>query len=172
MTNLGFKQITPSNWLQVDPTSAIFARITPHGGVEPMTGEDWLEAILKPVLVDGVPVEVRRLFEVARSSIVYGYFFYPLFTLCWEQLFRVADAAILHKARQIGCPSSQNKVFARRLEYLKDKNILSTTEFEWWEAIRHLRNMASHADDQSILPPGSVVDTLHRISEGVNRLFP
>jgi len=32
------------------------------------------------------------MYEAARASMCYGYFFYPLYTLATQQLFRVAEA--------------------------------------------------------------------------------
>lgn len=170
MTNLGFKKITPENWLVPDPNSALLFRINPLGEIEPMTGEHWLAEIMNSVLDPNVPIEVRREFEVARGAMVYGYHFYPLFTLGWEQLFRVADAAVLHKCRSVGCPKSR-KTFDDRLKYMRDSNILSAAEFDQWDAIRLLRNMVSHAEDQMILPPGSAVESIQNICERINALF-
>ena len=59
-----------------------------------MSGQEWLSLFLDPTLSKSVPENVRALFEVARRSSAYGYFFYPLYTLACEQLFRIAEAAV------------------------------------------------------------------------------
>jgi len=40
-----------------------------------------------------------------------------------------------------------------------------------WEAIRYLRNEASHPKDQTIYSPGMVISVLESISECINSLF-
>lgn len=46
-------------------------------------------------------------------------------------------------------------------------------EEDWvvWDAGRQLRNLASHPDDQTILPPSSAAATLRRTADAVNGLF-
>jgi hypothetical protein len=89
MTKLGFKEITPTNWLEADEISARFVQISSEGTVTPMTGDDWLQSILKPQ----------------------------------------------------------------------------------WDAARHLRNIASHPTNQTILPPGMALTFLYRTADDINALF-
>lgn len=58
-------------------------------------------------LTEKAPLEVRRMFEVARGAVVYGYFFYPLYVLGAEQLFRVAEAAVTLKCEQMGAKTAK-----------------------------------------------------------------
>lgn len=90
---MGFKPLTPTNWLQPDPTSGIFGRVSPVAGPMRMDGEDWARRFLAVELASHVPEPVRDLFAVARGALVYGWFFYPLFKLGEEQIYRVAEAA-------------------------------------------------------------------------------
>jgi hypothetical protein len=72
-----FKTLTSENWLTADPTSVIFVKLShTDGTVTQMTGEEWLALFLDPILSKSVPENVRVLFEVARGSLAYGYFFY------------------------------------------------------------------------------------------------
>src|SRR5919202_1342535 len=97
---IGIKILTTENWLQPDPTSTIFAQVSSSdGSVSPMSGNDWVALFLKPSLVEAVPEDVRKLFEVARGALAYGYFFYPLYTLAGEQLFRVAECSVSAKCQ-------------------------------------------------------------------------
>jgi hypothetical protein len=108
MSKFGFKKITPSNWLDPDKVLRGFVKMS-STGAQPLTADDYLRHILSPELIESVPKDVRALFEVARGAMIYGYFFYPLFTLAAEQLFRVSEAAVSHKCKALGAPKSKRK---------------------------------------------------------------
>ncbi len=134
-----------------------------------MSGEDWAGIFLGPKLDGKVPEEVHRLFEVARGALTYGYFFYPLYTLAGEQLYRVAEAAVSEKCALLAAPKRLR--FHEQIQFLRDKNVIADVDFPRWDAIRHLRNMSSHPEQQNILPPGMVATTLHLVVENINGLF-
>lgn len=135
-----------------------------------MSANDWAVSVLEPKLADAVPIEIIKLFEVARGSMLYGYFFYPLYTLALEQLYRVAEAAVTAKCDQISASNSA-KVFKKKLDYLRKQKVMSDPVHAQWILIRELRNIACHPKQQTILPPGIVLGMLFQITDGVNRLF-
>jgi hypothetical protein len=167
MAKFGFKEINQQNWLE--PDEVRFVKISPDG-ISPMSGEDWLRHILVPKLLGTVPQDVQALFEVARGALVYGYFFYPLYTLAEEQLFRVAEAGVSHKCKVMGAPNSK-KNFAEKIEWLVNKGVIPETDIPVWKAIRVLRNSASHPERQSITTPGMAISLLEQVSEKINALF-
>lgn len=171
MNDLGFKNISLENWLKPDDISLSFAHISPiDGTIKPIEGDYWVRYILEPKLRELVPTEVQKLLEVTRGAIIYGYFFYPLYSLAWEQLFRVAEAAISYKCKAIKAPKSK-RTFNQKLKYLLDKKVISQQDSTIWDAIRKLRNSASHPKNQKIIPPGSVIASLESIVEKINLLF-
>ncbi len=170
-TRFGFKKLTPANWLQPDTPSTIWTRREPDGTMHPVEGDDWVRSILKPQLTETVPDEVQRLFEVARSALAYGYFFYPLYTLGTDQLHRVAEAAVTHKCRAIGAPS-KIRTFEKKVQYLMDLHFIPKSEETRWNGIRGSRNESSHADHQSIMPPTVAIRTVKIIADQINALFP
>jgi hypothetical protein len=171
VAKFGFKEITPSNWLERDDVLKGFVRISPEGQqVRPITSDDYLRDILKPELLESVPTDVQALFEVARGAMAYGYFFYPLYTLAAEQLFRVAETAIAHKSKTLGVPKS-NDTFEKRIGWLVDREVIPSSERVQWDAIRTLRNIASHPEYQSIHTPGNAIGTLGNIARQINSLF-
>lgn len=170
MSNLDFKKLTHDNWLKPDEVMKGFARITPDGTAQPVSGTDWLQYVMEPQLQPAVPEDVRNLFEVARSSLAYGYFFYPLYTLAVEQLYRVAEAAIVHKCKLGQAPNSAH-TFAKKIEWLVQIGIIPKTEREWWHSIRMGRNWASHPESQTILTPGIVIGILQSVTAKINLLF-
>ena len=169
MSKLGFKEINPSNWLERDEVLKGFVKITPSGS-QSLTAHDYLNHILKPILSESVPEDVRRLFEVARGAMVYGYFFYPLYTLAAEQLFRVTETAITHKCKLSGTPKSE-KFFKQKLKYLLDNGVISNSEYAQWDSVRNLRNITSHPKHQLIFTPGDAIGILENICKQVNFLF-
>jgi hypothetical protein len=170
MTKFGFKEITPSNWLEPDEVLKGFVRMSPDGQFRPISGDDYLQDILIPKLLESVPEEVQALFEVARGAMVYGYFFYPLYTLAAEQLCRVAEAAVAHKCKTLSVPRSKRK-FGERISWLVDKGFIPDSESFRWNAIRDLRNVASHPERQHILMPSNAFNLLEGIARQINSLF-
>lgn len=171
MTNIGFKKLTVDNWIEPDKVSSSFVGIsTVDGQVHTISGNEWVSHILKPNLIEAVPTEIRALFEVARGALAYGYFFYPLYTLAGEQLFRVAETAVNLKCKEMGAPRSKD-TFQQKVNYLIQIKAIPQQKKETWNAIRRLRNMASHPELQSILPPGPVIGIVEGIANEINSLF-
>ena len=112
----GIKRLTETNWSEPDEATSSFHTLDGDGRARKMTGQDWAHHILQAQLQDCVPVEVRKLFEAGRGAVAYGYFFYPLFTLGMEQVFRVADAAAGAKCKALGAPDTLWQ-FSRRIDF-------------------------------------------------------
>jgi len=171
MRNLGFKQITQDTWLKPDRISTSFLLVPPETGVDDIKkGEIYLDMILQPRLNEDVPIEVIKLYEVARGALVYGYFFYPLYTLACEQLFRVGEAAIIFRCKTFS-PRLAKRTFEKKIEFLFKQRILNELEKQRWHALRELRNISSHPVDQFIYPPGPVIGILAHMAEDINSLF-
>ena len=162
----GFKRLTIENWLLVDPA---------WGGVlmpssRPDPSEAWVFDIVRSDLDPGVPVNIRRLFEIARGALVYSLMFYPLLTLGTEQMFRVFEASVTEKCKILNAPSKV-KTFADKIKWLAEQSAIDPQEVVRWAAIRHLRNEASHPSDQSILPPNEALHMVDIAIELINPLF-
>lgn len=171
MKNLGYKKITKKNWLKPDRISTSFVLLPlEKQDVNIKKGEFYLEMFLHPHLNESVPLEVRKLFEVARGALVYGYFFYPLYSLACEQLFRVGEAAITFRCKRID-PRKGKRTFEKNINFLFDNGILNEQERQRWHELRKLRNSASHPEDQSIYPPGPVILMLTLMVRDLNALF-
>jgi len=170
MTKFGFKEINQNNWLEPDGVLKAFVKKSPYGKSEPITGNDLLNHILKPKLLESVPENVQALFEVARGALAYGYLFYPLYTLAAEQLFRVTEAALSYKCKALGAPESIEN-FAPMVSCLVNERIIPSSEFTRWDAIRKLRNFACHPESQSILTPGNAIKLLEGVAGQINFLF-
>ncbi len=164
-----FRKLTPKNWCQHDSTPDHIVRIR-NGVTTKLDGEDWVTVILESVLSPKVPREVHNLFEVAQGALCYGWFFYPLYTLGSEQLYRVIEAALRHKCAQLHVPRNK-KNFGSMIDWLKKSGILTETRFGQWTAARQLRNMSSHTDRQSLYDPTMAVRGVRLAAELINALF-
>lgn len=162
MTNLGFKKLTKDNWLEPDEvvlSLMCFSNIN-----------EWLREILKAKLINIVPIEVQKLFEVARGALAYGYFFYPLYTLAGERFFRVVETAITIKCNVLKAPNSID-TFQKKLKWLINNKVIPESEEGEWDSIRILRNITSHPKNQNILPPGPIINKMKYIADKINSLF-
>lgn len=164
-THYNFKRISVGNWNRVDET---FAYV-----MAGLSLEWYVAGALQPQLLASVPEEVRALFEVARGSMIYGVFFYPLLTLGSEQCHRVAEAAVAAKCKAV-MPVGAGKKFTSFKENV-EKLIaagLVVHNVDRWRLVVKLRNHASHPASQSIASPGMALTTLMDTVECINGLFP
>lgn len=168
-----FKVLTLENWRERDPANENFSM--PSGaGMRPMTGDDWAELFLSVELTPKAPAPVSRLFAVARGVLVYGEFFYPLYYLGAEQLYRVADAAALVRYDDLGGARTKRgepPVFATRIRWLHRHGVITDARHEQWHGFRELRNRASHPEEQQVFTPGTAVSVLREVSDCIAELF-
>jgi hypothetical protein len=171
MTATKFKTITAANLPEPDPLTMAFSNLfdSVTGETRQMSRDEFLAYILEPPLVEPVPLDIRTLIEGARGAMCYGYFFYPLFMVGVEQLFRTAEAAARHRARQLGGPWSSK--FSQVVEFLVAQGTVPETDKDRWDHIRRLRNEASHPKFQQVMTPGPCVDTLVMVVDAINQLF-
>src|SRR6266508_4962693 len=171
LPDLGIKILTVENWLVPDPIMAVFAKMDLRTDQPAsMTASEWVEILHEPKLLETVPASIIKLFEVARGAMLYGYFFYPLYTSGLEQVYRVAEAAITAKCEEVGIPT-RNKDFADKIKALIGQNVLTSQQVEEWHGIWEFGNQASHPKEQMILPPGVVSALLQDLANGINALF-
>jgi hypothetical protein len=163
------KQLTLENWTEADPVSTQFVRRGLTGFVS-MDGRDWARYFLSEELKGHVPTEVRELFEVARGALLYGWFFYPLFHFGEDQLHRVREAAARACYTRLGGPRGR-PTFDQTIEYLVARRLILEEERIYWDASRKLRNIGSHPEQQTVMPPGVVLGTLKRTAHDINLLF-
>ena len=170
MTQLGFKTLTTENWLEPEEILKAFVSLSSDGHIQSITSEAWAQRILEPHLSQAVPHEIQRLFEVARGAMIYGYFFYPLYTLALEQVFRVVETAVSDKCRSMAAPKPV-RTFEQKINWLTEQSVIAAGEREQWHAIRGFRNITSHPTTQMILTPGNTIGFLSDMVSRINSLF-
>jgi hypothetical protein len=168
--NHGFKQVTVANWAEMDDTIQFPA---------PVADETWVKACLHVQLNPQVPKDIAAMFEVARGSMIYGWFFYPLITLATEQFHRILEAAARTRCAQLGLPTSRTSKagkpiainFSDIIQALIKAGEIKPTDLRRWEATRKLRNWSSHPERQSILSPGMALNEIDSTATLLHRLF-
>ena len=136
----------------------------------PDPSEAWVFDIVRSNLDPKVPLNIRRLFEIVRGTLVYSLMFYPLLTLGTEQMFRVFEVSVTAKCKTLNAPAKV-KTFADKINWLGEHAAIDPQDVTRWTAIRHLRNEASHPSDQSILSPHEALHIVDIAIELINPLF-
>lgn len=162
---LGFRKLSGDNWRSPDPIWDAYWR--------PETNrlQAWVEDFLAVELGSKVPLEIHRLFEVARSAFVYGVMFYPLVTLGAEQMCRVSEAAVSLKYRSLGAPGQKRKTFADKIKWLIDSGIIRHEDEDRWKYLLFFRNEGSHPKNQTILTPVMCLQTMELAADLISGLF-
>lgn len=156
---MGFSRITQQSWLAPDRDNYM-----PFG----LTQEQWVDLFLKPQLDSSVPLDVLKVFEVARGAMIYSWFFYPLATLGLEQCTRVAEFAVWERCKSL--PDKPRR-FVDNLKTLTEAGVISQEDEPRWQAVRTLRNDRSHLKKFMLTDPGEVSIHLRNIVELINELF-
>jgi hypothetical protein len=177
----GVKRLTKENWLTPDVTGRAFVEVNAKtGATRPATGDGWAEQFLAVDLGEHVPMEVRDMWEVARGTLLYGWFYYPLYALGEHELRRVADAATLHCYRHAGGPPLRKPdcegklrwpTFRARVAWLIGQGILPRSAHGRWEAIVELRNEGSHASFRHLVMPTDALQVLGMLASEIDALF-
>lgn len=170
------KIITAENWQEMDPMCEAFVALdTVNGQEQPFFPDYWLRIVFSPQIIDAVPEDIRKLFEVARGAMLYGYFYYPLFALGRDQLHRVADVALSTKYLAAGGEEKTKKggfhTLKHKINWLHSKGHLNDDACNEWEWVRDVRNEGTHRDFAGTYPPGPAVDALEETADRINRLF-
>jgi hypothetical protein len=166
----GIKVLSLENWLEPDEASMSFSVLDQNYRFRSLLGEDYEQGFLIPKLATTVPSEVRTLFEVARGTMLYGYFFYPLYGLGEQHLYRVAEAAVAWKCKGAGIDPIPKR-FVERVDSLRRLGALSEERAVWWHQTRQLRNVVLHATYQGISMPSDARRSLHLFADRLNELF-
>jgi hypothetical protein len=143
------------------------------------TPPQWVEFYLRPTLNPSVPKEIATLLEVGRAAMIYGWFFYPLVTLGAEQCWRVLESSVRLRCQQIGIQTKRtgpdgrewDTSFSDNVDALLRSKVAAGLDRSRWDAVRGLRNSASHPSRQMILDPGQAHGVLELAVEVLNDLF-
>ncbi|HEY3932093.1 MAG TPA: hypothetical protein VGM58_06965 [Verrucomicrobiae bacterium] len=169
------KQISAANWQQIDAAPKIWCEMTAVA----KTNEEWIKFFFLPKLDSKVPPEIAKLLEVARGSMIYGWYFYPLLTLGIDQCWRILETGVRVRCQQLGVPTKKvtkkgkeiNTNFDENITALSGRSIILEKNKTRWNAVRSLRNSASHPERQSLYDLGQAQRILSLAVEILNDLF-
>lgn len=165
-----YKELRIDNYLLADPVISIFCVVKPDGTTRTKTADEWFEEIHSLKIREDLPNELKRLMEVAQGSMIYGYFYYPIFTLAAEQCARIADTAIKIKCESLDCPK-KIKTFKLRVEWLYEQGVFSEVEKYHWLGTVKFRNKVSHPKDQWAITPAMAIDQMNNLYMKIEKLF-
>ena len=170
MSDFGFKELSTENWLSPDSTMQIFGTLAADGTTHDISGEEWLREILQPQIHNDVPLEIKKLFEVARGMMAYGYYFYPIYAVGIGQLFRVVESAVSLKCKMMKAPSDI-RTFEKKIAWLTQKGVIPQSKSLHWKGTRGLRNLSSHPEMQSLYMPTEALRFIESTANDINSLF-
>jgi len=165
------RKVNPDKLFELDSVMVHFRSVR-NDHEETVSATELAQSFMDPQLSYTVPADLQELFETARGALCYGCFFYPLYTLGIDQLWRVLDAATDHKCRELGASKRKTERFGQRIKWLVNAGLILPEDEKRWDAARQLRNGASHADRQSIYDPATALGLNKSVCEQVNSLFP
>lgn len=160
------KQVDIGNWLDMDPA---------WEGTYAMKSSDearreWVIYAKSVTLSTSAPENVQSLFATAINALVYSYFYYPLMTLCADQLLRVVETAAQEKCKQLGAPTL--RTLASAIDWLIAQNIIPRADRDRWSTMRTLRNFSSHPRSQLIANVAMMRMQVEAAAELITSLFP
>lgn len=170
MNKISFKKINSDNWLNPDSVMSAFRVLLPNGKSRPITHKEWFEKIYSKQLDDSVPIEISELIEVARGTMTYSYFFYPIFSFAAEQFTRIAETAITRKCESLKTNKSTN-TFEKKINWLSQQPEYEFISPKRWASIRKLRNMFSHPKKQSIVTPAMAIGLMNNVIDEINAIY-
>lgn len=167
---MAFHRLTIEDWQQPDPISEKCYLSAPDGTPVEMDGEAWAREFLSVELGAAVPEDIHDLFEVAKGTLAYGWFYYPLYDGGQQQLFRLSEAAAFHRYRELG-GSKKQLSFQKTIVWLAENGAIDEATAELWHALRKLRNEGAHPKHRLVVPPGHVFRVLMNVAAAVDSLF-
>lgn len=66
------------------------------------TQTEWVQFYLRPIVKPAVPKDIFTLLKVARATMIYGWYFYPLVTLSAERCWLVLEPAVRLRYKLLG----------------------------------------------------------------------
>ena len=138
------------------------------------TESSWVEWFHEPKLEENLPLEIRRLFEIARGTMISGWFFYPLLSIGCDQCMQCLEASARDVAARTANVTDAQRAslpFHAIVTRLANAKLILECEVPVWDAGRKLRNEAAHPSRPTILPPGAARGILSQTAQNINVLY-
>lgn len=169
--HLGFKRVTAQNVQETDPLVAdMWTRNNITGEARPQEPNDWISVITGIELRRVVPSEVHRMFTLVQGAFCYAHWYYPMVTICLNEMLRIADVATDKACKQRGLPHGEDSSFAQRIDQLASRKVIDQTAKPIWHQLRKQRNRATHPSSQSIYGFSHAFDTVKHVKELIDNI--
>jgi hypothetical protein len=164
---LGIKVLSFENFRKAEMVSMMFTEfgLNTMGPAYPIEDElrrrvEWFTRFTLP---EHVPEPVLKMFEVAKGAMVYGLFFYPLYTLGEDHLSRLYEHMVKDQYARKSGKSTAN--FKTAVTWLSARKLFPEDLPLKWLAKYEIRNRVSHPRDQAIATPADAVRALRDTQE-------
>jgi hypothetical protein len=130
-----------------------------------------VERFTRFTLSEHVPETAFQMFEVAKGAMVYGLFFYPLYTIGEDHLSRLFEWVVKERYRTLsGRINDRNLKDA--LEWLLKSGHFPADSDVRWRAAYEIRNMMAHPTMQYITTPAEASRALRYMRDLLEHLYP
>lgn len=164
------KELTLDNICQPDPAVLSPKYINSEGERLSLNLEVLYNQIFSKKLNNNVPEEITNQIKAIQGTMIYGYFFYPIFTIAAEQSAIILETAITYKCIIHSMPDKIEKL-KNKIAWLHLKSFITDNDFKKIDCIRKLRNTISHPKKQNIITPYMAIDLINNVIDIVNELF-
>lgn len=172
----GVKRLSYENFL----APALGAmQFDPHGGlitaglVIPRAEEirSRVERFTSATLSEHVPETAFQMFEVAKGTMVYGLFFYPLYTIGQDHLSRLFEWVVKERYRTLS-GRTDDRNLKTALEWLLTNGHFPPDSEVRWRASYEICNSMAHPTMQYITTPADAARYLRHMRELLEHLYP
>jgi len=148
-----------------------FVKIDEGGKSKSIELEDLQQHLSTIVLSSKIPEEIKRVFNGAKDSYLFGYFRYYFFTISNHYALLSLESALRNRYNQLfGKPKkflSLNEVIKK----LADKEVIKKEDRFIYDISRELRNSFSHLTSPPVIVPAMALSTLEKVKENIEKLF-
>lgn len=136
-----------------------------------ITIEDLQKDVAKIQLNSRVPEPTKKVFTVCKKLYVFGYFYYPFFTVSQHYAFLTLESAMRNKYIEL-LGKNRKKEYYRLptiLQGLIEAKVIPKEKEELYDVGGKMRNLLSHLTKMPTLLPSAAI--LKRVAEMINALY-
>lgn len=161
-------ELTLENHLKLDARMDFLPLVDDK--LERVPAEKYIELILSYELNVQVPEEVVGLYNRAKETMCYGIYHYPLFTAGADLLNLSNEAAMYYFTKSKG-QNVKTPMLGNMIKFCEQNSLLSKTQLDRWDIVRHMRNMTFHQKQTSLYAPNMAINLLYSTKSLIEELF-
>ncbi|AWP23810.1 hypothetical protein C4901_11110 [Acidiferrobacter sp. SPIII_3] len=139
------------------------------------TVEDYYTALKALVLVDSVPEDIRKQFDIARDLMLYGWFVYEFYTVASQQALACLEFGLREACQIVNRgvnPCGKRKGLRCYLEWVEKRGLIPKGKYHEniSQFMAYLRNSAAHGSD-TLLNYALAMPGLELVADLLNDVF-